>query len=428
MSELVKPYVFDSGTYALSDLPPACPANVIKQLMDGHFIIEKDINEIETLKKRVGLFTEGAPLSLTIGTTLNCNLRCYYCYEEKSPKYMDKSVCDSILRYVRHMLTKKRTNIYVLWFGGEPMLNQEAIEYLSPNLLFLATEFGVVYKAGIISNGTCWPEDEHAIESFVTRNHISSAQFTLDGIPKTHDRKKFFVAADGTPASSFEAIQKTVLALIGKVKINIRVNCDKENISELNRVVDYLSEAGCLYPGSGVFIYPALIENPSSDCSFALTSQLSNAVFVKSHNEFRRYVAPYIDSDEYYSRIYPNPIDVICTAKNPKGLVIGPDGNTYRCERDIGRVERALANITLLSSASKLHEPSSDLLNTDRYARYSPLDDAECKQCKYLPQCMSGCPRQRLDNAPDVQKEFWENSLKELLTTCVELTNRTRAK
>ena len=66
---------------------------------------------------------------------MDCNLGCYYCYEEKYPSRMSLATCDRIYDYiVSDLSTRNQKRMHLGWFGGEPMLNRDAIDYLSARL------------------------------------------------------------------------------------------------------------------------------------------------------------------------------------------------------------------------------------------------------------------------------------------------------
>jgi len=55
----------------------------LKFLVEGRFLIENDVDELDILKIRhlLGKFRQDK-LGVTVMLTLNCNFRCIYCFEE----------------------------------------------------------------------------------------------------------------------------------------------------------------------------------------------------------------------------------------------------------------------------------------------------------------------------------------------------------
>src|ERR1700761_8052234 len=60
------------------------PAELFLQLSEGHFPIPRGTDELAIIKERYRKARNEAPAVLTITTTMDCNLGCYYCYEERS--------------------------------------------------------------------------------------------------------------------------------------------------------------------------------------------------------------------------------------------------------------------------------------------------------------------------------------------------------
>ncbi|MBP3801509.1 MAG: 4Fe-4S cluster-binding domain-containing protein [Clostridia bacterium] len=68
---------------------------------------------------------------MVIFTTLGCNANCYYCYENnlRNNKYkMSKETADKIISL---LIKNNKKKISIGWFGGEPLYNEEIIDYIS---------------------------------------------------------------------------------------------------------------------------------------------------------------------------------------------------------------------------------------------------------------------------------------------------------
>ena len=152
-------------------------------------------------------------ISLSVATTMSCNLRCPYCFEEgnKSPEFMHDDVADAIVKY---LVSKKSHNINITWFGGEPLMNFKVIERISNSL----KKNDVRYAASIITNGTLFTRG--MIEK-LDEYSIKSVQITLDGKQSQHDKKRFFVNGKGTYAK----IRRNRQTLWGEAVQMLTQNC-----------------------------------------------------------------------------------------------------------------------------------------------------------------------------------------------------------
>lgn len=138
-----------------------------------------------------------------------CNLKCKYCFANEGTynymsQFLSKYTCDSILQ-----LTKKIPSIeYVTFFGGEPFLNYERIQYLckgikeiNPNIKFLAQ-----------TNGTIMNEEiKKMIETYNIQITLS-----IDGYKEDNDRNRIYKNNKGTYdviISNFSDLKQYIVAI-----------------------------------------------------------------------------------------------------------------------------------------------------------------------------------------------------------------------
>lgn len=63
-------------------------------------------------------------MALTLTTTLDCNLGCYYCYEDRSADRLAFTDIQTIVALADERLTRSgRRRLHVGWYGGEPLMN-----------------------------------------------------------------------------------------------------------------------------------------------------------------------------------------------------------------------------------------------------------------------------------------------------------------
>jgi len=71
------------------------------QLRDGGFLIEIAADEVAAIRERFRVARRETPIVLTVTTTLDCNLGCYYCYEERSQNRLSIEHVDQIVGLAR---------------------------------------------------------------------------------------------------------------------------------------------------------------------------------------------------------------------------------------------------------------------------------------------------------------------------------------
>ncbi len=437
--EWVESYLFAAQPFDPESVGDPGLRTTLEGLRSGRFFLDADTDEVRYLRRRSELHKTKHPMSLTVATTMDCNLGCYYCFEEKYKSYMDDETCDLIYEYARREMEKETPGtLYVTWFGGEPMLNPGAIERLSAKLIALCAARGVKYAGNMISNGTTWPETAEEIRAFVLRNRIMHVQFTFDGLPHNHNKRRRYVSP-GAELSSFDAMARTISALVGATRMTFRMNCDPDSVKDLFGLVDLFVERGWLYPGSGTYPYAARIRPATETCDFVQNHMVEYSEFNQLNNRFLRYVAQFMDAREIAELIYPKAVKVGCDAVNPRGMMFGPDGMLYRCTEDMGDHKRSHGHIReklrMMDAAKLLPILGNGFANAgslvNDYENFDPHSQSACSVCKYLPQCMSGCPKDQLEKQrranenranTDAFKQYWDDSLGPLITMYADLT------
>jgi len=213
----------------------------LNSLKRGKFILPYNINELAQLKyrfwkSRFNLHT----LSLTIAPTLNCNFECIYCYETwyKIPKNrtMTKKYQEMLMKFIIFYIKKGVKTIKLNWYGGEPLLAFNTIKNLSQRIIKLCRENSVEYNAGIITNGFLLKDKFKDLLNL----GIRSFQITLDGPPEIHNHYRPLKGGGPTFSTILENIK--ILAKHEKCHIGVRINISKDNLSQVNELINILEK------------------------------------------------------------------------------------------------------------------------------------------------------------------------------------------
>lgn len=351
---------------------------------------KKEVNKIK-LSSYLERFNKSF-MSLTIAPTSYCNFNCPYCYEKYRTKvFMSNETADKLIEFVSQQ--KQLTGLYVMWYGGEPLLNYKMIKNLTRR--FQNLDLG--YSAGIITNG-------YLLNQFVANQlsdlNIQFVQITLDGLREVHDSRRFHVRTN----KSFDKIISNIdylLSVNKKVFVNIRINVDKSNEDSFPELVQFLKEKYADFPNVG--IAPSYVHDKDSMniCNF---NRMNKATFSLKYKD--------LDVFDFY----PSKQSCSCIARHINSYLINADGGVYKCYNDIGIKEKQIAN---------LHEKSikTDLL-TSYLVEADYLSDAACMDCKLLPVCSGGCPYDRINKSkidPEGNCLLMKDFEKEFLTTYLNL-------
>ena len=125
---------------------------IIPALRKGYFIVPKNENEIEILRRKRNEICESvAIIAFQILPTLKCNFRCIYCYEnlQNDNRFMTKEVMDAIIEYVKRTIKSTTRYLYISWYGGEPLLAIKQIKYLSDFFINICDENNIQYFSHI---------------------------------------------------------------------------------------------------------------------------------------------------------------------------------------------------------------------------------------------------------------------------------------
>lgn len=429
---------WDPPRFEAERLPPSL-REIFPDLLEGRFFVPEEEDELAFLRRRTEFTRRNDPFLVTITTTLDCNFDCYYCYEDKSPVYLSRELCDQILDFMERQIDAKgHPKLYTDWYGGEPMLNKDAIEYFSARAIDLCERKGIGYSSGMITNGTHWPEDARG---FAQRNRINHVQITLDGPARHHNTRRGYKPGHEQEETSFDVVVGTIDRLLGSARIYLRINVDPGVGRSALELVDMFLEHGWLKPGSRFYPYLAPIGPMTEHCGFIGTSQKFQSFqddFEEIKREFQQAIARHMDPKGIeHLQIYPSTRRMNCAAVGDNSVVFGPDGLMYKCGLDVGVAERAFDALVPRApeapAASREDRRSSPLVvlketpavgsKAHPYHAYDPYTHDRCSQCQYLPICMGGCPKTWFEGNEFYltrQSAYWEQNFEELIRVYAE--------
>jgi uncharacterized protein len=160
--------------------------SLISLFLKNGFLVEEDRSELQEIRETYWKARGETPVAYTITTTMDCNLGCYYCYENRSKHQLESGDIDLIIGHIAKTFNGNfKRSLHVDWFGGEPMLNIPFMEAASLKIQEYCSENDIIYHASAVSNGTLWPGN---LEEFVKRHKLRQVQISFDGIKASHDK------------------------------------------------------------------------------------------------------------------------------------------------------------------------------------------------------------------------------------------------
>lgn len=343
---------------------------------EGSFIVDDDFDELlELSTKRNFQKYSMESLGLTIAPTMACNFHCIYCYETAKSGIMGGDVYRSIVDFVEYQAPHLK-NLGVSWYGGEPLLAKDVIYKLSEEFLKICEKNRIEYNAFIISNGSLL--DDETIEKLI-KHHIGGIQITIDGPPEVHDNRRVNLHGDGT----FELLINNINKLLktNKIEVIIRVNVDKENINQVEKLISLLADRLIC---KDVKITFGQVTAYTEACKDIESTCYDNGEFAEALLKFYDILQKY-GFTEYNQFPYPEMKFNYCCAELMNSFVVDHEGYLYKCWNEIGNVSRTIGNLK-----QGIYDISC--CKNGFWLQRDPIKDVKCSKCSMLPACMGGCP------------------------------------
>jgi uncharacterized protein len=351
-----------------------------------------------------------------------CNFACPYCFEAAELRaqnmYLTRDQIDSAFKIIRENTSRgDEDNTSLELFGGEPLLpaSKDSLSYL----LEQVARYG--YKVAITTNG-------FSVDAFIPflskhAKHIRSAQITLDGLAAVHDRRRILRGGRGTFSrivSNIDLLSKAMPNL----SIHIRINIDKENADELERLAAFFAERG--WDNKPQFTFTAApVDNRGGTTpntalipwgvAFNLIAPLSRELgrgpydlsIFKTLNHCRSYFGSLAQGMTTHDSFLPKP--TFCPAAMAMLYVFHPDGRIYPCPETVGRTNFAIGR----------YFPKFSLAESqiEKWASHSVPTNPDCHSCDISTLCGGGCTLAAITNdrcACDDAKEVLTSYLSHL--------------
>jgi uncharacterized protein len=301
--------------------------------------------------------------------TLECNLACGYCFEGpfRGRLVMNAATADLLVQRMTERMAAG-LDVTMDFYGGEALMALPMLKRIASELGVAARQHGVAYTFNIISNGTLLTRP--VVEELLLLG-LAAIRTTLDGPREIHDKQRPFVSGKG----SFDTILANLREIYELVPIDLGGNYTRANYRRFPELLDGLIAEG-IVPDTfkAVGFSPVM---PKADGSVAghvgSTCACTDEPWVIEAGLFLR--------EEIMKRGFPAPKlkPSACMIEFENDLVVGYDGNLYKCPVFMGQEDLRIGSLADgVSDYRGSH--NLDLWKTD-----------ECLECAYLPLCFGGC-------------------------------------
>ncbi|MGO4888980.1 radical SAM protein [Anaerobacillus sp. MEB173] len=347
------------------------------------FLVSSEIDEKQRAQFLHQSLHRTDMMHLIIMPTEACNFRCTYCYESFPRGNMSGEVLAGLKKFVE---TKagQLSNLMVSWFGGEPLLALDEITSLSKSFLETARNHQVDYKAEMATNGYYLTEDTcRKLLALEVRQFM----VTIDGSEVIHDQRRKLVNGKGTFKTIIHNL-KQLKNIDDQFEVFIRINFDESNLNNIPSFIASLSE---FFQGDKrfqVFCRPVGRWGGENDENIPVCDRQTSDIKIWEFTEHSLSNGLAMSS-QIESALMPT--GSVCYAAKPHSLVVGSNGQLYKC---------TLAFDQEFNQVGQLAGDGTATLNFDKIAAWTlsgEEKDEHCQSCFYRPACQGNhCPLYRI--------------------------------
>lgn len=344
---------------------------------------DSQLKELEAIRKEI-VDTDHGITAITIATTMDCNARCYYCFEHGAIRNpMSIETAESVAAFlIKHCSEKE---LYISWFGGEPLMEIDVIDLITDRLL----SAGIEIESTITTNGILI--NQSVVNKFCHWN-VSRVQITLDGLDEEYNKIKNYNLDITNP---FERIMENIELVISRgISVHLRVNYKSTSYKAVHKTMSYLHNRFGEY--EKLYLYGAPLDLPQIKGYSEFDEEEGN-IFLQvlsdslenGYENDELNLASLKVSEDYnpaLGELMLSPFPANCFMVNKNRYVIDDAGKLYKCQKHLGKPEFSCGDV--------FNGPQFN----DIYRHYvtEKLHDDKCKDCDMLPICQGGCNANRL--------------------------------
>lgn len=362
--------------------PDESTRSMFDALVSQKHLVNDGVNEMDLIeaRKRAGI-CDSNRLDVIVLPTLNCNFACVYCYEVHRRSRMHPDMVEALKTWLTAEIPLHKV-VMLHWFGGEPLLQFGTVMSVSRHAKSIAEQNGTLAVLHITTNGYLLSRNR---AQELTGAGIRDFQITIDGPAKAHDKMRILTNGGSTFHRVFENVC-SLASVDEQVKVTLRINFNHNNLESIPELLELFPTA--IRPQLRVVFEPIF-----GDCSLSAISNVPPSELSQKTSEYSEYAASLgYDINFGLSAVKPGKL-VYCYAEREHQYIINFDGNVFKCS--VGefssneRVGRLLSN-------GRMERCDSEWANWTGGVLFS----ARCHSCVYLPMCMGGCRKMRMQEDP----------------------------
>lgn len=375
-SELYNEYGESTVREALSE---------IQYFIDNKMLYTEDIKYVNTIKPVIK--------AMCLNMTHDCNLRCEYCFASQGTYNGEKAFLSfETGKKAFDYLVKNsgnRKNLEVDFFGGEPLMNFDAIKKLVDYGRSLEKEYNKHFRFTVTTNGVLLDEEKM---DYINEN-MDNVVLSIDGRKETNDRMRKTINKKG----SYDLIvdnYKKFISKRGSKDYFARGTYTSNNL-DFSEDVKHMRELGF----DKISVEPVVAKDEEK---YALKKEHVDILKKEYEKLAEYYIESYKSKDRRFQFFHFN-IELEggpCIYKRSIGcgagteyVAVTPSGDLYPCHQFVGNEEFIIGNV---------EEGITNRALADKFKNVSVNDKPACRDCwaKYF--CSGGCHA----NAYNFNKDF----------------------
>ena len=360
-----------------------CNETLRSELQNIGFWVNDDVNEPEQVRELIRKHDHSLDAyHLHINPTVDCNFRCWYCYEDHtSGSRMKAETVQAIQKLIEKKIkdTPELSVIHLSFFGGEPLMGYENV--VKPLMTYtkeVCQANGIQYTCHFTTNG--FLINERMLNFF--KENQASFQITLDGHRDRHDKVRFTTNGKG----SYDRIVHNIIELATRqCSVLVRINFTAENIDSIPAIIDDFNNLTDEQKQYIRFDLQRIWQDSSREIDEKITGKIAD--YQKTLRDIGFEVSFYRTHDAVRNS---------CYGDKRNYQLINYDGGVFLCTaRDFDEAHRA---------GTIRADGSIEWINNAHECRLSAkFSKPVCHTCRIAPICGGGCCTQALEHPEPVK-------------------------
>lgn len=349
-------------------------AYVDKLIEDGFITLLNPDEELQIQQEYFNNIKRNSKeFTICLAPSYKCNHACPYCDVRKhngKNSLMSKKIIEQVLAFI---LKKYQTNPFekltVQWYGGDPALCIDLIEYFSEKLIPFCISREIVYDSTILTSYKSITSNK-AID-LLEKCGISRAQISVDDINVLRGSTK----SKRGKIHTFSDVMKNIRDMNSHgIEVQIVCNTDGQSWPVFLELRKKLSN-------EGINLTSSIQSNNYG--SFGLSAcRKQNNDFLNRDEFWSACRKIMFESKNRTSAIQEllHPCGKFCHGQIDNYLAVDAIGDVYKCDGFVGDTKHKKFNILNGVNTSALEQIT-----------FNATTDEKCSQCKLMPVCQGSC-------------------------------------